>query len=123
MQINGYGKVQQNRYKKLKRRLTGLIIILITAIITVALVGIFASDSQTFRDRVTVLEENHALREQTEELQSQVEALKQQIENLEGTVAEKDKYIASIPTSSPSPKPTLKPETEEDDDLYVSPRE
>lgn len=122
MRINGYGKVQQNRYKKLKRRLMGLIIILIAAIITVALVGIFASDGKMFRERVSILEENHALQEQVEDLQSQIDALKQQVGNLEGTVAEKDEYIASIPTAAPSSSPEPD-ENGEDNDLYVSPRE
>ncbi len=126
MQINGYGKVQQNRYRKLKRRLTGLIIILIVAIITVALVGIFASDSKIYQDRITILEENHALKEQAESLQAQVDELEKKVGELEGTVAEKDEYIASIPTTSPtepadseattSPTPTQRTNS-------VSPRE
>ncbi len=126
MQINGYGKVQQNRYRKLKRRLTGLIIILIVAIITVALVGIFASDSKIYQDRITILEENHALKEQAESLQAQVDELEKKVSELEGTVAERDEYISSIPTTAPTApaedEPTASPEATQHADS-LSPRE
>lgn len=96
MGIQNYGKIEKGRYKKLKKRIIGLVIIAAIVVVGAGIIGVLVSDGEGYQQYVSVIEENHALKEQVEDLERQVE-------ELQGTVAEKDEYIASIPTIAPTP--------------------
>lgn len=96
MGIQNYGKVEKGRHRKLKRRIIGLVIIAAVIFAGAGVIGVLVSDGEGYQEYLTILKENHELRAQVEELQERVS-------ELEGTVAEKDEYIASIPTAAPTP--------------------
>lgn len=96
MGIQNYGKVEKGRYKKLKKRITGIVIIALIAVVGAGVIGVLVSDGEGYQQYVSVIEENHTLKERVAELEAQVA-------ELQGTVAEKDEYIASIPTIAPTP--------------------
>ena len=96
MGIQNYGKVGTGKYKKLKKRIIGLVIIAAVIVVAAGVIGVLVSDGEGYQQYVSVIEENHALKEQVAELEAQVT-------ELQGTVAEKDEYIASIPTIAPTP--------------------
>lgn len=97
MSIHNFGKIEGGRLRKLKKRITGLIIAFIIIIAAAAAIGILTSNGEEYQQRATLLEENHSLREQIQDLQAQVT-------DLQGQLDEKDSYIASIPTEAPTPE-------------------
>lgn len=96
MGIQNYGKVEKGRHKKLKRRIIGLLIIAVLVVVGAGVIGVLVSNGDGYQEYVSILSENH-------ELKAQVAELEDRITELEGTVAEKDEYIASIPTATPTP--------------------
>lgn len=127
MDIQGYGKIQNGRRRKLKRRITGIIIAAVIVIIAVWIIGVLAQNSAEYQQRVSILEENHSLNEEAAELRQQVEDLQTYVETLQGQVSERDAYIASIPTDAPAETAPAQSEepvaADEADNRYsVSPR-
>jgi cell division protein FtsB len=123
MAIQSYGRIKEGRYRKLKKRITGLIIIAVIIIVAFGIIGVLAGNSAEYQERVSILQENHQLREENEELKAQIEAL-------QGQVDEKDAYIASIPEPEPEQEQETEENTEEsndeeqaEDDNPASPRE
>ena len=81
MGIQNYGKVGTGKYKKLKKRIIGLVIIAAVIVVAAGVIGVLVSDGEGYQQYVSVIEENHALKEQVAELEAQVA-------ELQGTVAE-----------------------------------
>lgn len=96
MGINNYGKIEQGRRKKLKRRITAIVIIAVALLVCVGIIGVLAGDTEGYRTSVASIRENHELREQIADLEEQIGELQQQI-------ADRDEYINAIPTIAPTP--------------------
>lgn len=96
MGINNYGKIEQGRRKKLKRRITAVVIIAAAVVVLAGIIGILAGDTEGYRTSVASIQENHELKARVAELEEQVGELQKQI-------ADRDEYIASIPTAAPTP--------------------
>lgn len=117
MAINDFGKIQEGRRKRLKKRITWLIAAAVIILAAAAIIGVLTSKGEGYTERVTLLEENHKLKEQ-------ISALEEQVTALQGQVTEKDAYIASIPTEAPaSPAPSDGATPTADDQNDQSPRD
>ena len=81
MNIQIYKKANTGKRKKLKKQITGLIIIGIVFISALWIIGIFAGDSDEYNERVSILEENHILRQKLTIL-----TLNRQVKELEALV-------------------------------------
>lgn len=91
MAIQNYGRVNEGRRKKLKKRITGIIIIAVIIIAVLFIIGILAGNTPEYKTRVSVLEQNHALSEENEQLRAQIAELQRQLD-------ENNAYISSLPT-------------------------
>ena len=87
MNIQIYKKANTGKRKKLKKQITGLIIIGIVLISALWIIGIFAGDSDEYNERVSILEENHMLRQKLTELETENAGLKTRIAELEAYVS------------------------------------
>ena len=92
MNIQFYKKTDVGKRKKIKKRVSGLIIIGIVIIVALWIIGIFASNSEEYKERVSILEENHMLKQKTAELETRTATL-------EARIAELEAYISGIPQS------------------------
>ncbi len=101
-----YGKPRSGGYNKIKRRITGAVIIVILIIAAAWAIGVLAGDSAEYQERSSILQENHRLLEENEALKQQTETLQAQINELQSQVYEKDAYIAALPTETPAPEET-----------------
>ncbi len=117
MAIQNYGRINEGRRKKLKKRIAGIVIIAIIVIAALFTIGILAGNTPEYKNRVSILEQNHALVEENEQLRAQLAAVQQQLD-------ESSAYIASLPTETPAPDaaaPTAAPPVPTEA-LPVSPR-
>lgn len=89
MSIKYYGTTKTRRERVLKRRIIGIIAIIAIMILGFGIVGILTDDGAEYQARVSVIEENHVLREENENLKTEVERLTTLIE-------EKDDYINKL---------------------------
>lgn len=116
---DSYGKVQSGRYNKIKRRITGAVIIVILIAAAAWAIGILAGNSAEYQERSSILRANHELLEENEALKQQVAELQAQADALQGQVSERDAYIAALPTDEPAAEETLLPEDETAQDMPV----
>lgn len=111
MALERYGKIQDGRRRKQRRRITGIVIIAVIFFAAMWIIGALAGNSAEFQERSAILRENHALKEENAALQAQ-------IAELQGQVAEKDKYIASIPAEEPTTEEPNAEEAPQEDGIY-----
>lgn len=104
-----YGGIQSGRRSRLKRRITGAIIIAVILAAALWAVGMLASDSAEYQKRSSILRDNQNLLEENAALKLQNEELSARIAALEGQVSERDAYIAALPTEEPLPEQTSEP--------------
>ena len=95
MNIQFYKKTDVGKRKKMKKRVSGFIIIGIVIIAALWVIGIFAWNSEEYKERVAILEENHMLKQKTAELETKSASL-------EARIAELEAYISGIPQSEES---------------------
>ena len=95
MNIQIYKKTDIGKRKKLKKQISGIIIIGIVFITALWIIGVFASNSEEYRTRVSILEENHMLKQKVAELETSNAGL-------EARLAELETYISGLPQSSDS---------------------
>lgn len=96
MGIQNYGKIEQGRHKKLKRRIIGIIIAVIAVCVIAGIIGVLAGDNEGYQNSTQMLKENRELKERVAELE-------QEVGDLQSQLADRDSYIASIPTVAPTP--------------------
>lgn len=96
MGIQNYGKIEQGRHKKLKRRIIGIIIAVIAVCVIAGIIGVLAGDNEGYQNSTQMLKENRELKERVAELE-------QEVGDLQSQLADRDNYIASIPTVAPTP--------------------
>lgn len=96
MAVENYGKIKEGKRRKLKKRIISAVIIVLVIVAGAGVIGTLTSDSDEYRERVSILEENHRLREENEQLKEQVAAL-------EGQLNEKDALIAAMPAETLAP--------------------
>lgn len=104
MGIENYGKIEQGRHKKLRRRITAVIIAVIAVIVFAGVIGILAGDTEGYRESVASIKENH-------ELKARIAELEEQVGELQSQLAERDDFIASMPTVAPTPYAPQQSET------------
>ena len=92
MNIQGYKKIDNGKRKKLKKKITAIVLIGIIVIVALSLIGILAGDSQGYIERVSILEENHMLNQKVAELETKSATL-------EARVRELEEYISMIAPS------------------------
>lgn len=95
MGIRSYGKIEQFKTKKIKKRIKALCVAAVIVTACAAAIGVLVGDSEEYIHRSTILQENHDLKERVMELETQ-------LEELQNELAKKDEYIAAIPTEAPS---------------------
>jgi hypothetical protein len=93
MNIQFYNKTDIGKRKKLKKQISGIIIIGIVFIAALWIIGIFAGNSEEYRSRVSILEENHMLKQRVTELETSNAGL-------EARLAELEAYVSGLPQSS-----------------------
>lgn len=101
MNINDYGTINGEKRRARRRKITGIVIILIILLAGTYVLGILTSDGPEYQMRASTIEENHVLKEQVEELKEEVEQLKKELE-------EKDSIISTMPEpdiEDPGPTP------------------
>ncbi|MGN1116166.1 MAG: hypothetical protein ACI4TH_06345 [Candidatus Ornithomonoglobus sp.] len=123
-----YGKIQSGRYDKIRKRITGAVIIVILIIAAAWAIGILAGNSAEYQERSSILQSNHQLLEENIALKQQTAELQAQINALQGQVSERDAYIAALPTEAPVPEEMQVPQAEQVqpvpvDENAVSPRQ
>lgn len=96
MGINNYGKIEQGRRKKLKRRVITAVVIAAALVVCVGIIGVLAGNTEGYQNSSAILKENHELKARIAELEEQVGELQMQI-------ADRDEYIDSLPQASPTP--------------------
>ena len=96
MGIENYGRIEQGRHKRLRRRITAAVIAVIVLTAAVGIIGVLAGDTEGYRQSVASIKENHELKARVAELEAQVGELQAQL-------AERDEFIASIATPVPAP--------------------
>lgn len=114
MAAQNYGTVQSGRYRKLKKRIIGIIIIAVIVIIAVGLIGVLAGNSAEYQKRVSILEENHRLKEENAQLQQQIADYEIYVNTLQGQVSERDAFIAALPTEVPAEEIPQESETSDE---------
>ena len=104
MNIQNYGKANNSRHKKLRRKIIGLITAAVIILAGAFAIGELTENSAEYQLRASLVEENRVLREENN-------MLKEQIAQLQDQITEKDEYIESIPTSAPTDEPSEEEET------------
>lgn len=109
MDIYGYGTMQGEKNRKKRRRITGIVIILIILFVGIGAVGVLTSNGPEYQMRKSVIEENHILKEENANLTSKIEKLEKELK-------EKEDYIETLPESEPE-------ETESAEEEPTTPRD
>ena len=101
MNIQNYGKISSGRDKKIKKKIKGIIIILLIILAGAFIIGVLTDDGPEYQKHASVISENRNLKAQVAELQSEISYLQNRVAELEGQVIERDEFINSLPTESP----------------------
>ena len=75
MNTQTYVSFKRGSHKRLKRRITVAAIAVIVALTALFIIGKLTANSEQYREKVTLVEENRALREQVAELSARVAEL------------------------------------------------
>lgn len=86
--MQSYGNTQSRKHRKVRRAVTGIVIIILIVLAAAFAIGIIASDGDDYNKHVTAIEENHLLRARITELEEEIDALKAELEAREGNVSE-----------------------------------
>ncbi|MBQ3124053.1 MAG: hypothetical protein IJC09_01345 [Clostridia bacterium] len=99
MDIYNYGTMSGEKKRKRKRHIAGIVIILIILMVGIGAVGVLTSNGPEYQMRKSIIEENHALKEENAELTNRIEKLEKELQ-------EKEDYIEALP----EPEETETPE-------------
>lgn len=75
MNTQKYVSFKRGSHKRLKRRITAVVVAAIVALAALFVIGKLTANSEQYREKVTLIEENRALREQVAELSARVAEL------------------------------------------------
>lgn len=106
--------MQGERLRARRRRITGIVIILVILFTGLFITGVLTSDGPEYQMRASAIEENHILKEQIAELEAEVKKLKKELN-------EKEDYISTLP--SPEPESETESEAESDESYPKTPRD
>lgn len=121
MDIQYYSDGRGNKRNNLKRRIKGIILILVIILVAAGIIGILTDDNAEYKMRQSTIEENHVLKEQVEMLTEEVETLKAQLAQRDEAAetpspapdgeASGDAEPSAAPTAAPTRDPSAKPTT------------
>ncbi len=89
MSVEYYGNTKTQRERLMRRRIAGIISIIVVILLGVGIIGVLTDTGAGYQERLSAIEENHALRAENEELRAEVERLTSQLN-------EKDDYINEL---------------------------
>ncbi len=89
MSIEYYGNTKTQRERAIKRRIVGIVSIIVVILLGVGIIGVLTDSGAGYQERLSAIEENHSLRAENEELKAEVERLTAQL-------SEKDNYINEL---------------------------
>ncbi len=89
MSVEYYGNTKTQRARAMRRRIVGIISIIVVILLGVGIIGILTDTGAGYQERLSAIEENHSLRAENEELKAEVERLTSQLN-------EKDDYINEL---------------------------
>lgn len=107
MDIYNYGTMSGEKSRKKRRRITGIVIILIILFAGIGAVGVLTSNGPEYQMRKSVIEENHTLKEENAELTNRIEQLEKELQ-------EKEDYIEALPEPEETEIPAEEPATPRD---------
>ena len=79
MDIQSYATFQGSKNRKKRRRIIGVIIIIVILLCGLFTLGILTSDGPEYQLRQSIIEENHALKEQIAELEDEIHDLEKEL--------------------------------------------
>lgn len=80
MKIESYGNTQSKKHRRLKRRLTGVLIIILIVLTGAFIIGAITTNGPAQQSRMSILDENHALKAEIQELNEKIADLEKQLE-------------------------------------------
>ena len=93
MNVEYYGNTKTQRDRLLRRRITGIVSIIVVILIGAGIIGVLTDSGAGYQERLSAIEENHRLRAENEEL-------KEENERLNSMLDDKDNYINELTGTS-----------------------